>query len=145
MIDHVSLGVADLTRSAVLYEAALAPLGHRRLVETATRVGFGTKYPLLWLNARPSMAPVDPATGAHVCLRARTREAVDAFHAAALTKGASDDGAPGLRPATIVVYYAAFIRDLDGNRVEVMTVPPQDGTATGGMSPRGLSAGGQGG
>lgn len=123
MIDHISLGVRDLSASARLYEAALAPLGYRCLVETATRVAFGTKYPEFWLNARPKMPPVDTDTGSHVCLRARTTEAIDQFHRNAIEHGGIDDGSPGLRQATMVRYYAAFVRDLDGHRIEVMTVP----------------------
>ena len=123
MIDHISLAVTDLARAVRLYDAALAPLGLTRLVETATRVAFGSTYPEVWLNARPDMLPIAPDTGAHVCLRTRSVAAVDAFHAAALASGASDDGTPGLRQATQVIYYAAFIRDHDGNRLEVMTVP----------------------
>lgn len=123
MIDHVSIGVRNLAAQATLYERMLAPLGWKRMVDTPARVAFGSKYPELWLNSRPSMARIADDTGAHVCLRARTREAIDAFHAAALAHGATDDGAPGLRKATQVTYYAAFIRDPDGNRIEVMTVP----------------------
>ena len=124
MIDHVSVAVRELSRSAHFYRHALAPLGLTLLVDTSTRVAFGTRYPELWLNARPSMTPVAADTGAHLCLRTKSTAAVDAFHAAALAHGGSDDGAPGLRVATQVTYYAAFIRDPDGNRLEVMTVPP---------------------
>lgn len=124
MIDHVSIAVRDLGLSAAFYERVLAPLGLSRLVDTAARVAFGTKYPEVWLNHRPGQPPVPADTGAHLCLRARTAAAVDAFHNAALAHGGTDDGAPGLRQATLVAYYAAFIRDPDGNRIEVMTVPP---------------------
>lgn len=123
MIDHISIGVRDLPRSVRFYAAALAPLGFTMLVDTPARAAFGTKYPELWLNARSAMRPVETDTGAHLCLRARTREAIDAFYGAALADGGSDDGAPGLRAATQVTYYAAFVRDPDGNRIEVMTVP----------------------
>jgi catechol 2,3-dioxygenase-like lactoylglutathione lyase family enzyme len=123
MIDHVSIAVRDLDISARFYQLILEPLGYMRLAEHPMRVAFGTKYPELWLNARPAMARVPPDTGAHICLRARSIEAVDAFHARALANGGADDGRPGLRQATRVVYYAAFIRDPDGNRLEVMTVP----------------------
>ncbi len=123
MIDHVSIAVRDLTASAQFYQRVVAPLGLVRLVETADRIAFGASYPELWLNARPQMKPIAPDVGAHVCLRARSTEAVDRFHAAALAHGGSDDGAPGLRQATQVTYYAAFVRDPDGNRIEVMTVP----------------------
>ncbi|MEW6639432.1 MAG: VOC family protein [Pseudomonadota bacterium] len=124
MIDHISLAVRDLAASAAFYQAVLAPLGFTRLAERPTTVGFGLKYPEFWLNARPAMRTVEDDTGIHICLRARSVEAVQAFHAQALAHGGRDDGAPGPRQATMVTYYAAFIRDLDGNKVEVMTVPP---------------------
>jgi catechol 2,3-dioxygenase-like lactoylglutathione lyase family enzyme len=123
MIDHVSIAVRNLDVSARFYQLILEPLGYTRQAEHPTRVAFGTKYPELWLNARPAMAAIAPDTGSHICLRARSVEAVDAFHARALANGGTDDGAPGLRQATQVRYYAAFIRDPDGNRLEVMTVP----------------------
>jgi catechol 2,3-dioxygenase-like lactoylglutathione lyase family enzyme len=124
MIDHVSIAVSDLSRSARFYESVLEPLGYTRLVDTPERTAFGTKYPELWLNARPRMRPIEHDTGAHICLRARTTDAIDAAHRHALSNGGVDDGAPGLRQATQVVYYAAFVRDPDGNRLEIMTVPP---------------------
>lgn len=120
MIDHVSIAVRDLQRSTALYEALLAPLGHRLLTQHATTVGFGKKYPELWLNLRPAMVP-DADSGMHLCLRARSPEHVQAFYAAALQHGAHADGAPGLRPEYHASYYAAFIRDHDLNRVEVVT------------------------
>ena len=95
-----------------------------KLVDSPARIAFGARYPELWLNHRPEMRPIDTNTGAHLCLRARTAGAVDEFHRLAMTVGGVDDGAPGLRQATQVVYYAAFVRDPDGNRIEVMTVPP---------------------
>ncbi len=67
------------------------------------------------------MTPAPPGNGAHVCLRARTTAIVDAFHAAALAAGGTSDGAPGLRPQHGDGYYAAFIRDADGNRIEAVT------------------------
>jgi catechol 2,3-dioxygenase-like lactoylglutathione lyase family enzyme len=124
MIDHVSIAVRDLAVSARFYELILEPLGYARQADHPARVAFGSKYPELWLNARPAMAAIAADTGAHICLRARSTAAVDAFHARALASGGTDDGAPSLRQATQVIYYAAFIRDPDGNRLEVMTVPP---------------------
>lgn len=121
MIDHVSVGVSDLDRSARFYEQALAPLGLARLVTRTATVGFGKAYPEFWINWRRGMAPVAAESGSHVCLRAKSSGDVDAFHDAALKAGGSSDGAPGLRPHDRVRYYAAFIRDLDGNRIEAVT------------------------
>jgi len=85
-------------------------------------VGFGKQYSEFWINLRPDMAAVAADSGAHVCFRARSTEMVDAFHAAAIAAGGASDGAPGLRPHDgDGGYYAAFIRDLDGNRIEAVT------------------------
>jgi catechol 2,3-dioxygenase-like lactoylglutathione lyase family enzyme len=120
MIDHVSVGVRGLKASATFYERVLAPLGYSKLEDRPATVGFGKKYPEFWINLRSNRA-VEGDTGAHVALRAASREAVDAFHAAALAAGGSSDGAPGLRPHFGEGYYAAFIRDPDGNRIEAVT------------------------
>lgn len=120
MIDHVSIGVRDLAASAQFYQTVLATLGYARLVDKPGTVGFGKRYPEFWLNERPSLACA-VGNGAHVCLRAATSAAVDAFHAAALAAGASSDGAPNLRPEYNAAYYAAFIRDADGHRIEAVT------------------------
>jgi catechol 2,3-dioxygenase-like lactoylglutathione lyase family enzyme len=123
MIDHVSLPVRDLARSAEFYGRVLAPLGYAKLVERPATIGFGKAYPELWLNARPAAAPAPEHTGHHVCLRAADRAAVDAFHGAALRQGGRSDGAPGERQASMTTYYGAFILDPDGNKVEVVTFP----------------------
>jgi catechol 2,3-dioxygenase-like lactoylglutathione lyase family enzyme len=121
VIDHVSIAVRDLAAATRFYETLLAPLGMTRLETRPTTVGFGKSYPEFWLNSRKDMAPPLPGNGAHVCLRARSTEIVDAFHAAALAAGGTSDGAPGLRPHHGDGYYAAFIRDADGNRIEAVT------------------------
>jgi catechol 2,3-dioxygenase-like lactoylglutathione lyase family enzyme len=121
MIDHVSIGVRDLAACARFYEAVLAALGHAKLVERPGTVGFGKKYPEFWLNERRAMAPLDPDSGTHVCLRAPSTEAVDAFHDAALRVGGRSEGAPGPRPEYSAGYYAAFVRDPEGNRIEAVT------------------------
>jgi catechol 2,3-dioxygenase-like lactoylglutathione lyase family enzyme len=123
MIDHVSVGVSDLERSARFYEATLTPLGLPRLVTRPKTVGFGKSYPEFWINFRADMAPVAPESGVHICLRAKSSSEVDAFHAAALKAGGRSDGAPGLRPHDRVRYYAAFVIDPDGNRIEAVTFP----------------------
>ena len=124
MIDHLSLGVSDLARSAAFYDAVLEPLGYRRIVDLETRVGFGKRYPEIWLNARPGMAPV--GDGHHVCLRARTEDAVRRFHEAALDAGGRSDGEPGPRQAALTTYFGAFIVDPDGNRLEAASFPEVD-------------------
>jgi catechol 2,3-dioxygenase-like lactoylglutathione lyase family enzyme len=125
MLDHVSVAVRDLERSARFYEAALAPLGLSRLVTRPATIGFGKNYPEFWINLRAGVAPVAPESGAHVCLRAKSAADVDAFHAAALQAGGRSDGAPGLRPHDRVRYYAAFVIDPDGNRIEAVTFPAE--------------------
>jgi catechol 2,3-dioxygenase-like lactoylglutathione lyase family enzyme len=121
MIDHISIGVADLDRAVRFYEPVMAALGLARLVSRPATIGFGKNYPEFWLNLRGGMAKVPHESGTHICLRARTMGDVDAFHAAALTAGGLSEGAPGLRPHDRVKYYAAFVIDLDGNRIEAVT------------------------
>src|ERR1700716_2778786 len=121
MIDHISVGVSHLERSARFYEAALLPLGLSQLVTRPATIGFGKSYPEFWINLRAGMPPVAPENGVHICLRAKSTADVDAFHAAALNAGGRSDGAPGLRPHDRVRYYAAFVIDPDGHRVEAVT------------------------
>jgi catechol 2,3-dioxygenase-like lactoylglutathione lyase family enzyme len=121
MIDHVSVGVRDLDRAARFYQAVLGAIGYQQLEVRPRTVGFGKTYPELWINLRAAMPPIAADSGNHVGLRVRTSELVDAFHAAALAAGGASDGAPGLRPQHGEGYYAAFVRDLDGNRVEAVT------------------------
>ncbi len=125
MIDHISVGVSDLDLSAKFYEATLAAIGLTRLVSRPATVGFGKAYPEFWINLRAAMLPVAPESGVHICLRAKTTAEVDAFHAAALASGGASDGAPGLRPHDRVRYYAAFVVDPDGNRIEAVTFPQE--------------------
>ncbi len=125
MIDHVSVSVSNLERSARFYQPALAALGLSRLVTRPATIGFGKSYPEFWINLRANMAPVGPGSGVHVCLRAKSPDEVDAFHAAALNAGGTSDGAPGLRPHDRVRYYAAFVTDPDGNRIEAVTFPAE--------------------
>ena len=122
MIDHVSISVRDIASGARFYEALLTTLGMRQLREwPGAAIGYGKKYPEFWINRRADMAPVAADSGAHVCLRAASRAMVDAFHAAALAAGGTSDGAPGFRAQYHENYYAAFIRDPDGNRIEAVT------------------------
>ena len=123
MIDHVSVAVSDLAAAARFYETTLATLGYTKLEDRPATVGFGKRYAEFWINLRPSSLPPAPSSGAHVALRAVSTAAVDGFHAAALAAGGTCDGAPGLRPQHGESYYAAFVRDPDGNRIEAVTFP----------------------
>jgi catechol 2,3-dioxygenase-like lactoylglutathione lyase family enzyme len=122
MIDHISIAVRDLVEGEQFYAAALAPLGLTKLREWPNAaIGFGKKYPEFWINARDAMDRVADDSGVHICLRAPDTAAVDAFYAAALKAGGAADGEPGLRPHYYAGYYAAFVRDPDGNRIEAVT------------------------
>ena len=121
MIDHISIAVRDIKASARFYEALLAPLGMTPVRASPKTVGFGKTYPEFWINERAQQKPLPEDAGAHVALRAPDTKAVDAFHAAALAAGAHSDGAPGMRHEYSPHYYAAFIRDWDGNRIEAVT------------------------
>src|SRR5262245_42349289 len=120
MIDHVSVGVRDLARATKFYEAVLGAIGYTKHDVRSATVGFGKRYPEFWINLRPHLAALSDA-GQHVCLRAKDASAVDAFHAAALAAGGTSDGAPGLRPQHGDNYYAAFVCDPDGNRIEAVS------------------------
>jgi catechol 2,3-dioxygenase-like lactoylglutathione lyase family enzyme len=121
VIDHVSVGVRDLARAGAFYARVLGVLGYAALERRPATIGFGKSYPDFWINLRAEMAPLPAEFGGHACLRARSREVVDAFHAAALAAGGESDGAPGFRPQHGAGYYSAFVRDLDGNRIEAVT------------------------
>jgi len=121
MIDHVSVAVRDLARAARFYSASLGALGITQLETRAATIGFGKQYAEFWINLRADALPAPEKSGAHVCFRARSTEMIDAFHAAALAAGGLDDGRPGLRPQHGDGYYAAFVRDPDGNRIEAVT------------------------
>lgn len=126
MLDHISLGVTDLERSRRFYDAVLAPLGLVRLLDFE---GRGADYgamaaPLgveLTITAEPGVAP---SRGTHVCLRATDGAAVRAFHEAALRTGGASDGEPELRAQYHADYYAAFVLDPDGHRIEAVCHAP---------------------
>jgi catechol 2,3-dioxygenase-like lactoylglutathione lyase family enzyme len=129
MLDHVGIEVSDIERSKAFYEAALAPLGISLVMEPVpvaagfgSDLGYGPK-PYFWIMARGHPA----VSGAHVAFGAEDRETVDAFYAAALAAGGTDNGAPGPRPIYHPSYYGAFVLDPDGNNVEaVCHRPPAD-------------------
>ncbi|MEJ0043154.1 MAG: VOC family protein [Rhizomicrobium sp.] len=119
MLSHLSLGVADLDRATAFYDAVLAPLGFVCVWRNPRGSGFGVVggEDRLALFARGAEARA-PGAGFHLCFAAPSRAAVDAFYAAALAAGGTDAGAPGLRPQYGADYYAAFVVDPDGHRLE---------------------------
>jgi catechol 2,3-dioxygenase-like lactoylglutathione lyase family enzyme len=120
MLHHISLPVVDLEKSAALYDAALGALGYRRVCGGRSFAGYGLEddKDMFALMALPHAEAA--GEGFHLAFRAPSHDAIDAFHKAALRLGATDNGAPGYRPQYGDSYYAAFIIDLDGHRIEAV-------------------------
>ena len=125
MLHHISFGVSNLERSAAFYDAALAVLGYVRVWTDSSAVGYGLAagQDLFAVKLRASDATA-PGPGFHLAFAAPSREAVARFHAEALAHGGLDNGAPGLRPAYGPNYFAAFVIDPDGYRIEAVTTLP---------------------
>ena len=121
VIHHLSFAVTDLARSGTFYDAVLAPLGYGRVWEDATFVGYGTHpgQDVFALKLRPENAGA-PGDGFHVAFAAPSREAVHAFYEAALAHGGTDNGGAGLHPEYGPGYFAAFVIDPDGYRIEAV-------------------------
>ena len=118
MLDHVSIGVSDIARTKRFYDAALQPLGYTCLREGASLLGYGRDAVYFWITPTQRPVPPDDQSGLHFCFDASSRKSVAAFHAAALSTGGRDNGAPGLRADYRDGYYAAFVVDPDGYRIE---------------------------
>ena len=118
MINHVSIGVHDVAKAKRFYDAALEPLGYKCLSEDPGSLGYGRDAVALWIGAAERPVPPDDKSNLHFCFDAPTRKSIDAFHAAALAQGGRDNGKPGLRPDYGANYYAAFVVDPDGYRIE---------------------------
>jgi catechol 2,3-dioxygenase-like lactoylglutathione lyase family enzyme len=124
-IDHVSVGITDIARAVAFYKAALAPLGLEATFEADWGAAFGKPkaFSQFWVHP-PFEGEASVGNGVHVALRAPNRASIDAFHAAALAAGGTCDGPPGLRPHYHADYYAAFVRDPDGNKIEAVCHTP---------------------
>jgi catechol 2,3-dioxygenase-like lactoylglutathione lyase family enzyme len=118
VLNHVSIGVRDLAKTKRFYDAALKPLGYTCLSEGERSLGYGKDAVALWISATERPVAADDKSGLHVCFDAPTRKSVEAFHAAALKAGGRDNGKPGLRADYGPNYYAAFVVDPDGYRIE---------------------------
>jgi len=122
VLDHVSMQVDDLPASSRFYDAVLAPLGGRRILEHDGAVGYGVDFPSFWLGARTTG---DGFRESHLAFRAPSRAAVVAFWEAALVTGAEGLHAPRVWPEYHPAYFGAFVRDPDGNNVEAVCHSPE--------------------
>ncbi|MBL9075108.1 VOC family protein [Tabrizicola sp.] len=125
MFSYISLGTRDIARAIRFYDAALAPLGHRRIAgydpeDRSAAWGLDDPGPHLWVTPPFDGQPASSGNGTMVSFLAETRAAVAAFHAAALAHGGSDEGAPGPRPEYGPHFYAAYVRDPDGNKLNAV-------------------------
>jgi len=119
-LSHVSLGTADMDRATEFYDRVLATIGIRRIESFPGGAGYGRVWPEFWVQTPIDGRPASVGNGTHVAFLAPDRAAVAAFHAAALAAGGSCEGPPGPRPAYGEHYHAAFVRDLDGHKIEAM-------------------------
>jgi len=120
IMSHVSIGTNNLARAVAFYDAVLSTLGYGKLFEFPGAVAYGTQFPEFWVQTPIDGQPATAGNGTHFCFIATSKEAVHAFHEAALAAGATDAGAPGPRPEYREDYYGAFARDPDGHKVEAV-------------------------
>ncbi|HJU12275.1 MAG TPA: VOC family protein [Candidatus Binataceae bacterium] len=118
MISHVSIGVRDLASAGKFYDAALAALGYKRLYDSSEVLGYGAENPELWVMKVERPVKADEASGLHLCFDATDHAAVDGFHKAGIKAGGHDNGKPGVRKDYGDNYYAAFLVDPEGYRLE---------------------------
>lgn len=123
IFDHLGYPVGDLDKSVAFYDAALAPLGIKRISEFeypgGKVIGYGADRPQFWINSGEALRD-----HVHLAFASTSRADVDAFHAAALAAGGRDNGAPGTRPEYHPDYYAAFVFDPDGHNIEAVCHVP---------------------
>jgi catechol 2,3-dioxygenase-like lactoylglutathione lyase family enzyme len=120
VMSHVSLGTNDYPTAKVFYDAVLATLQIKCVMDFDGGAGYGRAFPEFWIQKPHDGREASTGNGVHVAFLANSIAEVKAFHAKALALGAKDDGAPGRRPDYGPKYYAAFVRDLDGNKIEAM-------------------------
>jgi catechol 2,3-dioxygenase-like lactoylglutathione lyase family enzyme len=118
IMSHVSIGTSDMAGAVAFYDAVLSVLGCKKLFEYPFAVAYGKQFPEFWVQKPIDDQPASVGNGTHFCFIAESKEAVHAFHEAALAAGATDDGPPGPRPEYSQGYYGAFARDPDGHKIE---------------------------
>ena len=128
MFSHVTVGSSDIARAKAFYDRTLTPLGISLVHEEADALAYGRgarEVPWFWVLPPFDGRPAERGNGWHCAFLAPSRAAVDAFHAAALASGGSDEGAPGLRPQYSETYYGAYVRDPDGNKLQAVCYRPE--------------------
>ena len=121
ILSHVSVGTNDFARSQAFYDAVLGALGIPRMMTfEGDSAGYGREFPEFWIGPPHDGKPAAAGNGWHICFNAERREQVDTFYEKALQLGGTDEGKPGLRPQYTPDYYAAFVRDPDGNKIEAV-------------------------
>jgi catechol 2,3-dioxygenase-like lactoylglutathione lyase family enzyme len=120
VLSHVSLGTNDFARAKAFYDAVLGTLQIGCVMDFPGGAGYGRAFPEFWIQSPHDGGPASVGNGVHICFLATSMDEVNAFHAKALELGGRDDGAPGYRPEYSQNYYGAFVRDLDGNKIEAM-------------------------
>jgi len=123
MIDHISIGVRDLERAKRFYDAVLGALGYRLLRTEQGTLGYGNDDATFWVVEAARPIPPDKDSGLHICFTAPSKAAVADFHRSAIAAGGEDNGPPGYRPEYGPDYYAAFVIDPDGYRLEAYFGP----------------------
>jgi catechol 2,3-dioxygenase-like lactoylglutathione lyase family enzyme len=124
LLSHVSVGTNRFEKAVAFYDAVLAPLGCRRILEHPGAIAWGREFPEFWVQTPIDGRAATLGNGSHFGFLAPSRAAVHAFYDAAVAAGASPDGAPGPRPHYGQPYYGCFVRDLDGHKIEAMFWDP---------------------
>ena len=124
MLNHISIGSRDIERARTFYDAVMKPLGYKRLADAQDGIGYGKDAGAFWVSLVKRPVKADPDNGLHICFDAPTRASVDAFYKAALAAGGADNGKPGVRENYGPRYYAAFVVDPDGYRIEAYCGKP---------------------
>jgi catechol 2,3-dioxygenase-like lactoylglutathione lyase family enzyme len=123
MLHHVSIGVSDVARAARFYDSVLGALGYKRVLEVLPYgIGYGETTPMFWVQLPHDQSAASVGNGVHVGFIGRSKAVIETFHRAALEAGGRDEGAPGPRPDYGPHYFGAFVRDLDGNKLEAVLV-----------------------
>lgn len=121
MIHHVSVGTNDVARARAFYDPLMTLLGYRNMRDHANSVDYGITDVAFSIETPVDGEPASAGNGVHICFEAADRATVREFHRLALELGGTDEGAPGVRPEYDAHYYGAFVRDLDGNKMEAVT------------------------